>query len=256
MAAGRIGFSTSTPSRGGASSPNGPANRGGSRGPEGAAPTTAPRSPEAAGAPAVDGGADGTRTDGGDGDRTAPVDPSDAPGPETGSGTRSPRYPEDSVKAGSRQFRADLDRTLAQHGLDRKSFRRLVNRPMHKLSSAEVDVLLDIRNSIPELKKGDIVEKVVPFDGAQQYLATGDAEVTGFVVKFEHLTRFATRHRLNPRLVFQKLGLGYDSTPFSLGDNHTYAIRFELGDHFDAAVHVESEEPTAFLRSGLDFGKR
>jgi hypothetical protein len=179
-------------------------------------------------------------------------------GPSSG---RPPHYPESLVESEARAYRQALDAELSRHGLDRRSFRRLVSKPILKLSSHEMTTLIEIRDSLPDLGAGSVVQKVVPRDfivpGSIVRYPIQDG-VGGFVARFAHMTGASNRHFLTPRLLFQKLGLGYTPadgsvSPFGLGESERFAIRFELDDKFDAQTDtVDKMQPLRDLQTMVE----
>jgi hypothetical protein len=175
--------------------------------------------------------------------------------------SRVPNYPEAVVQSEARAYRRALDAELSKHGLDRRSFRRLVSKPILKLSSHEMTMLIEIRESLPDLGPGSVVQKVVPGNfivpGSIVLYPIQDG-VGGFVARFAHMTGASNRHFLTPRLLFQKLGLGYTPadgsvSPFGLGESERFAIRFELDDSFDAQTDtVDKMQPLRDLQSMVE----
>ncbi|WP_420365708.1 hypothetical protein AAEP80_01730 [Curtobacterium sp. L3-7] len=156
-----------------------------------------------------------------------------------------PEFPEQAVAAESRSYRGSLDAALHDHGLSRREFRRLVSKPIHRLSPEEVDTLIDIRDSVDSVQSGDVVQKIIPPDRAGQLLqAIADGEtgwfgghgIGGFIAKFAHLTGVSNHGDINPQRIFQKLGLGYDDHSFRPdGSQPLHGIRMRVGPGFDGS---------------------
>ncbi|WP_439689487.1 hypothetical protein ACRQ4C_16845 [Curtobacterium sp. SP.BCp] len=138
-------------------------------------------------------------------------------------------------------YRAELDARLHDHGLSRRELRRLVSKPIHRLSADEMDTLIDIRDGLDPIRSGDVIQKVMPLKQSIDMLsdiANGDVGyyakkgVPGFIAKFAHLTAISNHGTITPLRVFQKLGLGYNSTAFpapSANPVHGVRMRTEIG---------------------------
>ncbi|TWX38512.1 hypothetical protein ES689_07715 [Frigoribacterium sp. ACAM 257] len=176
-----------------------------------------------------------------------------APGSSSG---RLPHYPESLVESEARAYRQALDAELSRHGLDRRSFRRLVSKPILKLSSHEMTTLIEIRESLPDIGPGSVLQKVLPDASVLSQLAGAQPVqdgVTGFIARFAHMTGASNRHFMTPRLVFQKLGLGYvpregQVSSFDISSDERYAVRFELGPDPDWDTRtVDTMQPLRIL---------
>lgn len=144
---------------------------------------------------------------------------------------KGPTYPESRVATSSREYRAGLEQILHAHGLDRRSFRGLTDRPIVELNRAEIDTLLSVRQDIDDIPSSGVWSKVLTAARAERIL-NGDTFIAkngvgGFVSRFEHVTRLATGKVMTPARIFSRLGLGYPGSGFSKSDPVTYAIRFE-----------------------------
>jgi hypothetical protein len=183
------------------------------------------------------------------------------------SGPYSPRYPEAVVESEARAYRHALDAELSRHGLDRRSFRRLVSKPILKLSSHEMTMLIEIRDSLPDLGPGSIVQKIMPrsfIDPATTDIVAYPIQTGagGFIARFAHMTAASNGRLITPRLIFQKLGLGYQpsngTAPFDIGEDERFGIRFELDANFSRNDLNDTMQPLRDLQdlSTNEFGAR
>jgi hypothetical protein len=187
-------------------------------------------------------------------------------GSDTGSSSgRLPHYPESLVESEARAYRQALDAELSRHGLDRRSFRRLVSKPILKLSSHEMTTLIEIRESLPDLGPGSIVQKIMP----RSFIVPATADIVaypiqtgagGFIARFAHMTAASNGRVITPRSIFQKLGLGYRPSngpaPFDIAETERFGIRFELDAGFRRSNLTDTMQPLRDLQdlSTNEFG--
>ncbi|MFJ3379122.1 hypothetical protein ACIPJ2_01835 [Curtobacterium sp. NPDC090217] len=193
-------------------------------------------------------------------------------GSDASSGTRPPlrpEFPESAVARDSASYRQELDAKLHDHGLSRREFRRLVSKPIHRLTPDQMDTLLDIRKGLDPIETGDVVQKVIPethVTGIREAIDSdtpgyfGDHGFGGFIAKFSHLTGISNHAPITPLRVFQKLGLGYNTTSFPNPSNSPiHGIRMRIETEFDSSGRSDSDvfdrmKPLQTIRKWLDDG--
>ncbi|WP_242089495.1 hypothetical protein [Curtobacterium sp. DN_7.5] len=169
-------------------------------------------------------------------------------GSATGGSGRRPlqvEFSEEAVAHDAAAYRSELDARLHDHGLSRREFRRLVSKPIHRLSADEMDTLIDIRDGLDPIRSGDVIQKVMPLKQAIDMVSditNGDVGyyaqkgVPGFIAKFAHLTAISNHGSITPLRVFQKLGLGYNTTAFpSPSTNPIHGVRMRTEPGFDGS---------------------
>ena len=139
---------------------------------------------------------------------------------------------------------------LERHSLTETEFRDLVSSNVADLSPAEARALKDIRDSLPAVADGDVLQKVVTHDDVRRFFVDMGAEdawremvrrdetsvsrshtgkhgldsVGGFV------SRLADVVGWRPPEIYDRLGLDYETSRFKPDEQSYWAVRYRAGD--------------------------
>ena len=181
----------------------------------------------------------------------------------------TPNSPLGNEVARQAHYEAVLTGRLADLNISRTRFDELIETPFEKLTKSELDALIDVRKSLPEVTPGTVLQKIIPpsdvhrlFNDLLEQVARADLstpEGAALVSKFDDLkfqdflnsnheifdgpagkypvssvggfvSRSADVSDLNTSGLFDSLGLGYTKTEFSPTGQDYFAIQFEAGD--------------------------
>ncbi|MEE6286667.1 hypothetical protein V2J52_03240 [Georgenia sp. MJ173] len=181
----------------------------------------------------------------GDGPAGTPVDP---PGPGRvvidDAGQPHVVNTRDDLLGGQPRYQDALAAELAARGMTETQLTRLVDTPLENLTRQEVTTLVQIRDALPPIGAGDVLQKIVTPDDAR--LILGD-DMVNFAEQglfnrtnvnpagsFDSIGGFVARAAdvldLSPSEIFDQLGLNYKDSPFIQNGESMFAVRYQAGD--------------------------
>lgn len=190
----------------------------------------------------------------------------------------------DGVAAAAPRWEDVLTRELADRGLSRGEFDRMVSQPLHRLSRSDLHTLLEVRDAMPPIAADDVAQKILPpeqvrnllgatyFDslvepGLVRHLddaatwthasgsragtpavdmAAAPDRLTGYVARVADVTGLPTSR------LYHDLGLNYVNSTFT-GDTSMFGVRFHAGDHPSLVTDTthQANQPLEVLRDAL-----
>jgi predicted ribonuclease toxin of YeeF-YezG toxin-antitoxin module len=123
-------------------------------------------------------------------------------------------------------FKIQMGEILSKHNLTFDEFKEFKLKPVDELTDNEVQIMLDIRNSVSPITKDTFLQKTIPVMDIEKYLSGVYAEIGGYVAKLDDVG-----HIKDYGAVVESSRLDYTtwdgSRPFP-EDGHTYGkIKFK-----------------------------
>jgi len=129
-----------------------------------------------------------------------------------------------------------VSEVLRMHGVGRNDLIDLINRPTGSLTPQERNLLLDVRDALPEPTRDTVMQKVIPpgyfDDGGRLVQSRADDMILGNPDRVDQIWGAVTvaedtAHLTTPAQLHDGLRLDYNGSPFATHDPGTHVIRFQ-----------------------------
>lgn len=127
---------------------------------------------------------------------------------------------------------------LDKHGISKREFVDLVNKPTDSLTPGERNLINAVRDELPSPARDTVMQKVIPpghfgeggslvQSRADDYLMANNEHVTADRMGGAVTAAGDTAHLSTPEKIYDGLRLDYDDSPFGRHDPGTHIIRFQ-----------------------------
>ena len=115
---------------------------------------------------------------------------------------------EDGVKVGQSTYEI-IQQKLIEHNITEAEFNRLRATRVVDMTQAEYDMMIDIRNAVPNPTSQTVMQKIIPIEEADNYFGENAWGIRGYITKREDVTSIT-----NIEEAVKGLRLDYDGSKF------------------------------------------